>query len=121
MDAEIHLFDNDKDLISFEAGEAIFRAGDPRDYMYVVVEGQVDLMVNEILVETVAGGGIFGEMALIEQEVRVASAIARTSCRLAAVNEQRFNFMVCQTPFFALTVMRVLARRLRRMDAQLRS
>ncbi len=116
----IHLFDKADNLESYSAGTTIFRAGDPRKFMYVVVEGEVDLYVNSALVETVQPGGIFGEMALIEEDVRVASAVARTDCKLAAVDENRFNFLIEQTPFFALKVMRILVRRLRKMNAYFR-
>jgi len=113
----IRLFDKADDLQSFSAGETIFKAGDPRKYMYVIVEGEVDLYINSGLVETVEPGGIFGEMALIEQDVRAASAIAR--CKLAMIDENRFGFMIERTPFFALKVMRCLVKRLRRMNARL--
>jgi CRP/FNR family cyclic AMP-dependent transcriptional regulator len=43
--------------------------------------------------------------------------VAKSACRLALVDEKRFLFMVQQTPFFALHVMRVLATRLRWMNA----
>lgn len=112
----IHLFDKADNLECYSAGTTIFKEGDPRKYMYVVVEGEVDLYVNHVLVETVEAGGIFGEMALIEQDVRVASAVARTDCKLAFIDENRFSFMIERTPFFALKVMRILVKRLRKMN-----
>lgn len=77
-------------------------------------------MVGGQVVETVEKGGLFGEMALIEKENRVATAVAKTDCRVVAVDETRFLFLVQQTPNFALHVMRVLSDRLRRMDERLR-
>ena len=55
----------------------------------------------------------FGEMALIDLEARSATAVAKTDCSLVPINEKRFLYMVEETPFFAITVMRVLSRRLR--------
>ncbi len=52
-------------------------------------------------------------MALIDQAPRSADAIAVTDVTLVPVSEKQFLFLVSQTPFFALKVMRVLARRLR--------
>jgi CRP-like cAMP-binding protein len=115
----IRLFDKADDLQIFSAGSIIFKAGDQRKYMYVVVEGEVDLYINDVLVETVEPGGIFGEMALIEQDVRAASAIARFDCKLAVIDENRFNFMIERTPYFALKVMRCLVKRLRRMNTRI--
>jgi CRP/FNR family cyclic AMP-dependent transcriptional regulator len=53
-------------------------------------------------------------MALIDAKPRSLSAVARTDCKLAAVDRQRFSFMVTETPYFALHVMQVMAERLRR-------
>jgi CRP/FNR family transcriptional regulator, cyclic AMP receptor protein len=58
-------------------------------------------------------------MALIDNSPRSASAVARTPCRLVAINRKRFIFMVQQTPNFSIHVMKVMAERLRRMDGLL--
>jgi len=106
-------------LLRIEAGNVVFREGDPGDTVYVVLDGKVDLRVNGRLVETVGPGGLLGEMALIEQAPRVASATARTACDLQPISEERFMAMIQQTPHFALQVMKVIASRLRRMNARL--
>ena len=61
-------------------------------------------------------GDVFGEMALIEDRARSARAVAHSACRLVAIDERRFLFLVAQTPYFALGLLRLLARRLRAMD-----
>jgi CRP-like cAMP-binding protein len=68
------------------------------------------------VLETVGPGGIIGEMALINTSARSASAIARTDSKLVPITAKRFQFLVQQTPFFALQVMEVMADRLRRMN-----
>ena len=113
------LFEHAADAKDFASGTTIFSAGDAPDFLYVVLEGQVDLIINGNLVETVEKGGIFGEMALIEKDDRVATAVVRTDAQLVPVDEGRFLFLVQQTPNFALHVMRVLSDRLRRMDKRL--
>jgi CRP/FNR family transcriptional regulator, cyclic AMP receptor protein len=62
---------------------------------------------------------IFGEMALIDDEPRSATAIAATDVELVPVSEKQFLFLVSQTPYFALKVMRVLAQRLRKTNKTL--
>lgn len=114
------LFEHSADAKDFAAGTTIFHAGEAPDFLYAVVDGQVDLIINGNLVETVEKGGIFGEMALIEKDERVATAVVKTDAKLVPVDERRFLFLVQQTPNFALHVMRVLSDRLRRMDERLR-
>ena len=115
----IDLFRNEENTQLFAAGQKIFSEGEAGDMMYVVVEGQVDLLVKGKLVEEVGSGGVFGEMALIDTGTRSATAIAKTDCKLAPITEKRFQFLVQQTPKFALQLMRIIADRLRRMDSRL--
>jgi CRP/FNR family transcriptional regulator, cyclic AMP receptor protein len=112
----IDLFQHSGDALLYPAESPIFNAGDSKDYAYIVIQGEVDLIVNGTNVETVGPGGIFGEMALIEQKPRIASAVARTDCRVVRIDEKQFMFLVQVTPNFAICVMRILAERLRRMD-----
>ncbi|HEU0291037.1 MAG TPA: cyclic nucleotide-binding domain-containing protein [Burkholderiales bacterium] len=104
---------------SFSPGQNIFREGDTGDTMYVVLEGSIDLLVHDRIVEKLGPGGVLGEMALVEPAPRSATAIARTECKVVPVNQQRFSLLVQHTPDFALQIMRVMADRLRTMDARL--
>jgi CRP/FNR family transcriptional regulator, cyclic AMP receptor protein len=107
-------FQEEADLLSFKAGQPIFILGQPGDTMYVVVEGEVELSLNGKPIDTILAGGIFGELALIDDSPRIATATAKTACKLAAVNQQQFIFLVRNTPHFAIQVMKTMAERLRR-------
>jgi len=107
------------DTETFAAGQTIFAEGDPGDVMYGIREGEVDIVIRDEVVETAGAGAFVGEMALIDRQPRSATAIAKTDCKLVRVDAQRFQFMIQQTPFFALEVMRTLVRRLRGMDTRL--
>ncbi len=115
----IDMFRLDDNTMSISAGETIFHEGEPGDRMYVLVEGEVDLVVNGTAVERLTVGGVFGEMALLDAEPRIATAIARTDCKIVPIDQRRFTFLVQQTPNFALQLLRVIADRLRRMDQRL--
>jgi CRP/FNR family transcriptional regulator, cyclic AMP receptor protein len=104
----------------FAAGETIFSAGEDGTVMYVVAEGEVDILVGPVIAETVIPGGIFGEMALIDRQVRSADAVARTNCKLVPVDLRRFQFLVSETPFFAVQVMSIMAERLRHANERIR-
>jgi CRP-like cAMP-binding protein len=118
MGVTLELFRNEPDAVPFAAGATIFTAGDAGDAMYVVLDGEVDLHIRGGIVDTLGPGEPFGEMALVDRSPRIATAVAKTDCRLAIIPEKRFLFMVQQTPFFSLQIMRVMADRLRRMDAR---
>ena len=107
------------ELVAFEAGQLIFSEGESGELMYVVHDGEVELHVKGRLVDTLGAGGVLGEMALVDHQPRIATATAKTACKLVPVTEKRFVFMVQQTPHFALQIMRVMADRLRRMDQRL--
>ena len=109
----VNLFRHAQDVLPFAAGQVIFKTGDPGEVMYAVQEGEVHIMVGDKVIDRVGPGGIFGEMALIDNSPRSATAVAGTDCKLVEVNQKRFEFMVQQTPRFALTVMKILAERLR--------
>lgn len=109
----VKLFQHSKDWEAFSAGQIIFREGQPGEVMYVILEGEVDIQASGKGLETLHSGGMFGEMALVDGEPRSAEAVARTDCKLVPINKKRFVFLVTETPFFALEVMKVMANRLR--------
>jgi CRP/FNR family transcriptional regulator, cyclic AMP receptor protein len=98
---------------SVRAGEVIFAEGDPAQELYVIQRGQVEIRKGGRVLDTLTEKTIFGEMALIDHAPRAATAVAATDVDLVPVGEKQFLFLVSQTPYFALNVMRVLARRLR--------
>ncbi len=118
MATTIGLFRRAHELHRFEPGAVIFREGEPGDILYSVVEGQIEIRRGELLLAVVGPDELLGELALIDHGLRSASAVARTSCVLAPLDEQRFLFMVQHTPYFALNVMRMLAERLRSARAR---
>ena len=87
--------------------------GDAASELFVIASGKVEIRHGNRLLDTLDGNNIFGEMALIDGAPRSATAVAATDVTVVPVAEKQFLFLVGQTPFFALMVMRALARRLR--------
>jgi CRP-like cAMP-binding protein len=98
---------------SLKAGETIFSEGEAGKELYVIKSGRVEIRLGNRLLEELDDNGIFGEMGLIDDEPRSATALAATDVALVPVTEKQFVFLVGHTPFFALNVMRVMAGRLR--------
>jgi len=101
------------EVLVFDDGISIYRQHERGDSAYIIQRGRVEISRRGGAVEIMQPGEIFGEMALIDNEPRSASAIAVTDVELVPVSEKQFLFLVGQTPYFALKVMRVLAQRLR--------
>jgi CRP/FNR family cyclic AMP-dependent transcriptional regulator len=111
------LFRRETDALKLAPGDSLFREGDKGEKTYVVLEGEMEVLLGNFVLETIGPGTLIGEMALIDDSPRTATAVAKTSCRLAEIDRRRFHFLVQQTPHFATHVMKTLADRLRRMNA----
>lgn len=116
----LNLF-GDKETVSFAAGKPIVQAGDAGETMYVVMEGETEILDGPLILEVAGPGSIVGELALIDDVPRSATVVAKTDCRLVPVDRKRFEYMVQETPYFALAVMKVLADRLRAKNIRTRS
>lgn len=115
--AGLHMFKHARHKIDVPAGETIFAEGEPGDAMFVVLDGEVDVVLGNDVIETIGIGGIIGELALIDSSPRSASAVARGDAQLARVDQREFTFLVHEHPTFALQVMQVFADRIRRANA----
>jgi CRP-like cAMP-binding protein len=103
-----------------KTGEVIFEAGDRGEFMYGLIEGEVEMYLEGKLLETLQAGDAFGVGALVhEDHRRFCTAIAKTEVRLAAMEKEHFFFAVQQTPMFALELLRSYSERLRKVKAQL--
>ena len=118
MSTTIDIFKYEKNVEYYAAGDTIFEAGDEGHYMYVIQDGEIEILVNGKVIDSMGPGGVFGEMALIDRSPRTATARARTDCRVVPIDETRFMNHVHRTPFFAIQVMRIMNERLRRRMAE---
>lgn len=102
----------------FEAGEKIFLEDDAANAMYMVRSGRVDVITYGTVLENVRAGGIFGELALIDDGRRSAAAMATEPTEVVQIDKQTFLAVIRNDPEFALRVMSLLANRLRRMNKE---
>ena len=87
--------------------------------MYLLLKGEVELRARKKTIGTVKAGEIFGEIAVIANAPRSAGAVAKTECRVIALDPEEFEAALAQKPGFALMLMSMLIRRLRETIAQL--
>jgi CRP/FNR family cyclic AMP-dependent transcriptional regulator len=116
---KVNYLKHQKEMISFEAGQIVFKEGDTGDFMYGVIEGEVEISYRGHVLDVVGEGGVVGEMALVGDHTRSATVIAKTDCKLAPVNHQHFLWLVHETPTFATQVMAVMAERIRHLHEML--
>ena len=90
-----------------------------RDKMYLLLEGEVELVAGRKVIGTIAKGGIFGEMASITHAPRTASAVAKTACRVISLDDRQFHEGLKEKPAFALMLMSMMIGRLRETTARL--
>src|SRR3990172_2507825 len=90
-----------------------------RDKMYLLLDGEVDLVARRKRIGSVGKGQIFGEMASITRAPRSASAVAKTACRVIALDDRQFRSGLQKKPAFALMLMSIMIGRLRETIARL--
>ena len=117
----LDMFQHIQSTVTFVSGEMVFKEDEPGDTMYVVLEGHVEIRVGEKVLEVAGPGTVIGEMALISLSNRSATAIAQDDCTLVPVDEKQFLSLVLRRPRFALSVMEIMANRLRHMDTILQA
>jgi CRP-like cAMP-binding protein len=100
-------------IIFSESGKG---APSPRNPIYLLLEGAVDILANDEPVATIRAGEIFGEMGRMP---RSASAVAKRECRVIALNDRQFRAQLRKNPGFALMLMSIMVSRLRDTIARL--
>lgn len=108
---------DDSARMRYPAGKVLIQEGLAGVFMYVVLQGCVEIAVQHNVVGMISRGGIFGEMALITRADRVASAIAQTDCELLAISRNVFLDLVCSNPKFAVALLGAVGNRARFMAA----
>lgn len=97
--------------VTFSDGEIIFRAGDRADNAYVVEQGQVHIIAGETLLNTLTPGALLGEMGILDDTCRTATAIAKGETVLTAINRAQMTERLSHAdPILRLLVEVLLAR-----------
>lgn len=107
----------------YAAGDIIFRQGDLGTEMYIIQEGQVEIIKHiggeSHVLSQLDKGDFFGEMAILENVARSADAMAKSDVRVLAINGSRFDEMLRKNPEVAVRIIRKYSQRLREANALL--
>ena len=102
--------------LNYPARKVIMKEDEGGVFMYVVLKGRVSISIGSHVVERVGPGGVFGEMALVDQSTRAATAVAETDCVLLPVNRNDFLDLTKNRPEIGMSLLTAIAERLRFMD-----
>ncbi len=89
--------------------------------MYLLLDGEVGLMIKNRFFGVVKAGEIFGELAVIAGLPRSATAMAKADCKVLSLDEKQFHAALQKTPDFALMLLSSMGQRLRQSIAKLAS
>ena len=102
--------------LTFNPGDSLFKQGDDGDALYVIMEGEADILVDtpngQITVATMAKNDFVGDIAVLCDVPRTATVTATSKLTTMRVTKDLFFQLVCQFPQIAIEIMRVLAHRL---------
>ena len=106
----------------YQDGETIIRQGDVGDCMYVIQEGHTEVLVEkggeEVRLAVQSEGDFFGEMAIFEREVRMATVRAIGQTRVLTVDKRSFLRSIHQDASLAYRIVETMSRRIRELDAE---
>lgn len=128
-----HLGDEDRrrlaeavDVRRLEAGEILFRAGEPGESLYIVRSGEVELFVRDnagqkIPLTIACSNQIFGELALLDRGPRTATALALSETELLELDRDDLLLLFQKTPAAALRLLAGMGRMTRTADELIRT
>lgn len=111
---------SDDPPVSFLRNQVILEEGQLGTRMYAVLEGRVAVSVGGVLINRIGPGGVLGELALLEQAPRLASAVAEDNVSLQPINRNAFIALVKLDPRLGAAMLTALAERLHHLTGRLK-
>ena len=110
---------------AFLPGEVIVREGDPGGELFLLLEGSAEAWLDyrgasPQQLSTMPAGSYFGEMAILDDEPRSATVVAREPARLLALDGDSLKELLREMPEIALELLRVMTARVRASERRLR-
>ena len=119
--AELEALQSAGETRTFRAGQIIFSAGDPGDGFYVIESGRVQILASFAgaeprLLATITAGDFFGEMAVLDDAPRSATAKAETDTRAIFLSRDELLALLERQPRLALNLIREFSNRIRALN-----
>jgi CRP-like cAMP-binding protein len=104
--------------VDVPAGQVLMREGDTGNEFFVIVSGYVRIDRGGTVVKTLGTGDFFGEISLVDEGPRSATATTDTPATLLVVSHREFHSLMDQFPSIRLCVLQCLAERVRRLEPE---
>src|SRR5215208_421935 len=120
---ELDRLTKELDVVNLNSGDILFREGDPGEHLYVVVEGDLEILMapdtdDELILNVLHAGEYLGEMSLLQPGgLRTASARARGNMVLLSMNRDQFKDLLEHHPELSTAMVSVLSQRLDNTNA----
>lgn len=115
-----HLADIAEEFV-YPEGSSIIKEGEDGDSLFIIVEGEVRIHRQELELAVLGAREYFGEMSILSNEPRSASAAALSDCLLLRIGQVDFHEVLSRHFEITLAVIRTLTQRLRETEAFRRS
>ncbi len=100
----------------FYAGQKIFSEGDRGDRAYLIQEGTVEIVKNEAVLARLNKGEIFGEMALVDDQPRMATARAGSDVSVVIIGREAFREKLQKADPFIRGLLSIFVRNIRKLS-----
>jgi len=121
--ARLKLLAFTSERVQFASGQRFFSQGDPSDAAYVILDGRASVLLNtpsgDIQVAELGSNALVGEMGILSDTPRSATIMAAEPTTALRIDKRVFLELLAQFPQMSLAIMRELAMRLERTNAQL--
>jgi CRP-like cAMP-binding protein len=121
--ARLKLLAFTSERVQFAGGQRFFSQGDPSDAAYVILDGRANVLLNtpggDIQVAELGSNALVGEMGILSDTPRSATILAAEPTTALRIDKRVFLELLAQFPQMSLAIMRELAKRLERTNAQL--
>jgi len=97
----------------YEQNSLIFKEGEIGDCMYIIHQGEVNIHKGGTTLAILKEKEVFGELSLLDAEVRSASATTNTDCMLFRIEQEPFYELIDNRPEVARGFIKILCKRLR--------
>ncbi len=120
---QLKILTNISEEMTYRTGEELFQEGDPADFLYVIVDGQIDIVKNhgdpeEVRLAVLGEKQSFGEMALFGSEGRSASAFASADSTFLAMRKEHLLLLIQENPAISTAIVFQLANIIRDNNRQ---